>query len=245
MSTPAPRHTQNTLSTPSERQNTPVFKRQAATAPAHACTQFAPHNLLKVRTMRWILVIILALIVLLAGYTVWPIFDLYRIASAVETRNSAALHALVDIPSFRASLTNLIIDAHRKQTDKSLALSERSERPAVGFGLAKILHPERLSDLLGKGSVSTDPALRSSLAAPFAPDSFGSAWQIWLNSDYSGGTFYVTVPVDRPSDQRFRIRLRLVHWDWKLFALDLPESTKTHLIQELAKVMADVPKAPN
>jgi len=111
-----------------------------------------------------------------------------------------------------------------------VALSERSERHAVGFGLAKILHTERLLDVL---------------AAPFTANSFGSTWQIWLNSDYSGRTFYVTVPVDRPSAQHFRIRLRLVNWDWKLLALDLPESANTHLIQELAKVIADLPKSSN
>jgi hypothetical protein len=99
-----------------------------------------------------------------------------------------------------------------------------------------------LLDLLGKGSVSTDPSSRSILATPFAPSSFGSPWQIWLNSDYSGRTFYVTVPVDRPSDQRFRIRLRLVQGDWKLLALDLPESTQAHLVDELSRVIIDRPK---
>jgi len=186
--------------------------------------------------MRWIVVIILAVIVLLAVYTVWPIYDLYRIASAVETRNLVALQELVDFPSLRASLIKQVNDAYRKQTDKA----ERSVGTALG--VAQISHPERLLDLLGKGSVSAYPSLRSSLAAPFAPSSFGSPWQIWLNSDYSGRTFYVTVPVDRPSDQRFRIRLRLVHWDWKLLALELPESTKTHLVEEVAKVMVDGPK---
>ena len=190
--------------------------------------------------MRWIVVIIVPVIVLLAGYTVWPIYDLYRIASAVETRNPAALQELVDFPSLRVSLLKQIRDAYRKQTDKSLALSERSA--GAGVGSVQIFHPERLLDLLGKGSVSAYPSLRSSLAPPFAPSSFGSPWQIWLNSDYSGRTFYVTVPVDRPSDQRFRIRLRLVHWDWKLLALELPESTKTHLVEEVAKVMVDGPK---
>jgi Protein of unknown function (DUF2939) len=190
--------------------------------------------------MRWIVVIILAVIVLLAGYTVWPIYDLYRIASAVETRNPAALQELVDFPSLRVSLLKQIRDAYRKQTDKSVAFSERSA--GAGVGSVQIFHPERLLDLLGKGSVSAYPSLRASLAAPFAPSSFGSPWQIWLNSDYSDRTFYVTVPVDRPSDQRFRIRLRLVHWDWKLLALELPESTKTHLVEEVAKVMVDGPK---
>jgi Protein of unknown function (DUF2939) len=188
--------------------------------------------------MRWIVVVILAVIVLLAVYTVWPIYDLYRIASAVETRNPAALQELVDFPSLRASLIKQVNDAYRKQTDKS----ERSVGTAVAVAL--ISRPERLLDLLGKGSVSVDPSLRSSLAAPFAPSSFGSPWQIWLNSDYSGRTFYVTVPGDRPSDQRFRIRLRLVRGDWRLLALDLPERTKTHLIEEFAKVMDDQPKYP-
>jgi hypothetical protein len=190
--------------------------------------------------MRWIVVIILALIVLLAGYTVWPIYDLYRIASAIETRNPAALRELVDFPSLRVSLSKQITDAHRKQTDKSVVLSERSEKLATGFGLANILNPERLLDLLGKGSA--DRSWGSSLAAPFAANSFGSAWQIWLNSDYSGRAFSVTVPVDRPSDQRFRIRLRLVHWHWKLIGLDLPESVRTQLAQELARATDNLPK---
>jgi Protein of unknown function (DUF2939) len=191
--------------------------------------------------MRWIVLIIVPLIVLLAVYTVWPIYDLYRIASAVETRNLATLQELVDFPSLRVSLIKQIRDAYRKQTDKS-APSERSVGAAVGG--AQMSHPERLVNLLGKGSVSTDPSLRSSLAAPFAPSSFGSPWQVWLNSDYSGRTFYVTVPVDRPSDQRFRIRLRLVRWDWKLLALELPESTKAHIIEEFARMMDDRPSSP-
>jgi hypothetical protein len=121
---------------------------------------------------------------------VWPIYDLYRIASAVEARNHAALRELVDFPSLRASLIKQILDADRKRADKSVV---RSESLATGIGWAKTFHLERLLDLLGKGTASTEPTLRSSLAAPFAPNSLGSAWQIWLNSDYSGRTFYVTV----------------------------------------------------
>ena len=193
--------------------------------------------------MRWTLVIILALIILLAGYTVWPFYNLYRIASAVETRNSAALQDLVDFPSLRASLAQQIADAHLKLTGKSADSSEGSRSVGARLGamiadalLAKIiLNPERLLDLLGKGSVSADPSPPSGLTAPFAANSLGSAWQTWLNSDYSGRNFYVAVPVDGPSDQRFRVRLRLVQWVWKLSGLDLPESTITHLTQELTR----------
>jgi len=69
--------------------------------------------------MRWTLFIIIVLIILLAGYTVWPFYSLYRIASAVETRNSAALQELVDIPSLRSSMARQIADAHLKLTGKS------------------------------------------------------------------------------------------------------------------------------
>jgi hypothetical protein len=193
--------------------------------------------------MRWTLVIILALIILLAGYTVWPFYNLYRIASAVETRNSATLQELVDFPSLRASMAQQIADAHLKLTGKSADSSESGRSLRARFGaviadamLAKIiLNPERFLDLLGKGSVSADPSPSSGLAAPFATNSLGSAWQTWLNSDYSGRSFYVAVPVDRPFDQRFRIRLRLVHWNWKLSGLDLPESTAMDLAQELTR----------
>lgn len=136
-----------------------------------------------------------------------------------------------------------IADAHLKLTGKSADSSESGRSLSARFGsviadamLAKIiLNPERLLDLLGKGSVSADPSPSSGLAAPFAANSLGSAWQTWLNSDYSGRNFYVAVPVDRLSDQRFRIRLRLVHWNWKLSGLDLPESTAMDLAQELAR----------
>ncbi|MGB8896849.1 MAG: DUF2939 domain-containing protein [Pseudolabrys sp.] len=193
--------------------------------------------------MRWTLVIILALIILLAGYTVWPFYSLYRIASAVETRNSAALQELVDFPSLRASFAQQIADAYLKLIGKSADSSEGSRSLEARFGatvadamLAEIiLNPERLLDLLGKGSVSADPSPPSGLAAPFAANSLGSVWQTWLNSDYSGRNFYVAVPVDRPFDQRFRVRLRLVHLDWKLSGLELPESMAMDLAQELVR----------
>ncbi len=69
--------------------------------------------------MRSTLAIIFALIILLAGYTIWPFYSLYRIASAVETRNSAALQELVDFPSLRVSMAQQIANAHLKLTCKS------------------------------------------------------------------------------------------------------------------------------
>src|SRR5512139_851370 len=140
--------------------------------------------------MRWILVIILAMIPLLTGYTVWPIYGLYRIASAVETRNSAALQELIDFPSLRASLAQQIANAHlKKLTSKSAGSSERSESPVTaGVGatiadamLAKIIfNPERLLDLLGKGWGSADPSPPTGLAAPFTGQRMADLAQLGL-----------------------------------------------------------------
>ena len=193
--------------------------------------------------MRWTLATILAMATLLAGYTVWPIYGLYRIASAVETRNSVALQELIDFPSLRASVAGQIAGAHPKLTGKSAESRDGSRSLESRFGamiadalLAKIIfNPERLLDLLGKGSISADPSRSSGLAAPFAANSLGNVWQTWLNSDYSGRNFYVAVPVDRPFDQRLGIRLRLVDWEWKLSGLDLPERMATDLAEELAR----------
>ena len=193
--------------------------------------------------MRWTLVIILALIILLAAYTVWPFYGLYRIASAVETRNSrcvAGIGRFSILARFDGSADcRCLSETHRQVSGYKRRHQKFGSRVGAMVAdalLAKIiLNPERLLDLLGKGLVSANPSPPSGLAAPFAANSLGSAWQTWLNSDYSGGNFYVAVPVDRPFDQRFGIRLRLVHWDWKLSGLDLPESMAMDLAQELAR----------
>ena len=108
--------------------------------------------------MRWTLIIVLAMFALLTGYTVWPIYGLYRIASAVETRNSAALHELIDFPSFRVSLARQIAATHRKKlTGTSADSSERPLTAGVAGTIADamlakiILNPERLLGLARAG----------------------------------------------------------------------------------------------
>src|SRR6516164_6428355 len=154
--------------------------------------------------MRWTLVTILAMVALLAGYTVWPFYGLYRIASAVETRNSVALQGLTDFPSLRVSLAVQIADANRKLTGKlaesrdgSRSLESRLAAKIADALLAPLIFaPERLFVLLDKGSISADPARSSALSAPLAANSLGSAWQTWVNADYVVRNFDVAVPVD-------------------------------------------------
>ena len=99
-----------------------------------------------------------------------------------------------------------------------------------------ILNPERLLDLLGKGSVSADPSPPSGLAAPFAANSLGSAWQTWLNSDCSGRNFYVAVPILTGRS----INVSVFGSDWSIWigncrGLELPESLAMDFAQELVR----------
>ena len=86
--------------------------------------------------MRWTLVIILASIILLAGYTVWPFYSLYRIASAVETRNSAALQELIDSIRQHGIIQPLIVRQAGARFE--LIAGERRWRAAQEIGLATV-----------------------------------------------------------------------------------------------------------
>jgi hypothetical protein len=59
--------------------------------------------------MRWGLWTTVVLIVLLVAYFAWPLVGFYSLASAVESRNAAALAERVDFPSLRRSLSQQVI----------------------------------------------------------------------------------------------------------------------------------------
>jgi hypothetical protein len=48
------------------------------------------------------------------------------------------------------------------------------------------------------------------------------------------------VPVNRPKEKQFRVRLALSGWTWKLSGLDLPHELQERLVREFAKQDARV-----
>src|SRR5262249_1108825 len=75
--------------------------------------------------------------------------------------------------------------------------------------------------------------------APFASASSKSLWQLWLNSDYRGRSFYIYLPPKKSRAEQFRAHLRLIAWRCRIVGFDLPQDLKEHLAKELVKLAQD------
>jgi hypothetical protein len=199
----------------------------------------------------WIAAILL---LLLLAYFLWPVGDLYRLASAIEAKDSAALAKLVDFPALKKSLTKQLVHAYleitgkkrEKQKKPKLTLIERSVAIGVGASIAEpivaqLLNEKTLLDLLSKGRLSVKGGtgegqkVEAELAelAPFTKATAEKAWQIWLTTDYRGTDIYARLPPDKPRDEQFRVTLSLAGLQWKLAALELPQPMLIQFAKEL------------
>ena len=107
--------------------------------------------------MRWTVWIAVVLLVVLSAYAVWPVVGFYKIASAVESRDTAALTQRVDFRSLRKALTKQLIATYLELTRKKLGLIEKSIAVGVGGSIAdpivaRLVNAETLLDLLTKGN---------------------------------------------------------------------------------------------
>lgn len=193
------------------------------------------------RVMRWKIWIPFVLIAFLAAYAVWPVAGFYRIASAVQSRNAAALTERVDFPSLRKSLTKQLLSTYLELTgkEKKLGLIGKSIALGVGGSIAgpivdRLVNAETLLDLLSKGSAGQNAPVTPEFA-PFSEAALHSGWQTWWASEYGLGDFYVHLPPTKPPDERFKVKLSLSQWRWKLSGIDLPEALKVQLVQEILK----------
>jgi Protein of unknown function (DUF2939) len=191
-----------------------------------------------IRWGRWITVL---LILLLATYVTWPLVGFYRIASAVESKNAAALAQRVEFPSLRRSLSQQVIAEYLKLTGKDEKLGRFRTGVATGVGaalaapvIAQFLNAETLLDFLNKGSVK-DGAKISSEIPPFSGSSWRNAWQVWWHSEYGLTRFHAYLPPDKPKNEQFKVGLSLRDWRWKLTGIGLPEHLRVQLAQELVR----------
>ena len=197
--------------------------------------------------MKRALSILLVLAVALVGYAAWPVYGLNNIRTVIEARNADALDKLVDYPELRRSLTEQIVQAYLKSSGKAQQLGALGTQVAAGVGatmadpmVEKLLNSKALIELFtgGRPGAAAAGGPDLSLAGISLNTAFSSGWQLFKNSEYSGGLYYVSLPPDAPADKRFRVRLRLSDWQWKLAGVGLPEDVKTRVAQELQKSAA-------
>lgn len=189
--------------------------------------------------MRWFLRIVLVLVLVLAAYTAWPLYGLYRLGMAFEARNASAVAELVDFSALRGSLTRQLMLTYLNLTGQDARLGRAATEIAAGLAssvadpiVARLINPESLIELLNRGSLGGGRSLNVGLPSP-STFAVGGVWRTWLNAEYSGRSFHVSLPVERPPAERFRLHLRLIQWRWKLSGIDLPERLRVELAQEI------------
>ena len=87
--------------------------------------------------MRRTIAIGVILLFLWLAYSVWPFFAVYRLASAVQVRDVAAVKELVDFRALRGSLTAQIVRTYLRMTGKvgrSGSMLEQFARRSWSFG---------------------------------------------------------------------------------------------------------------
>jgi hypothetical protein len=195
--------------------------------------------------MRWTLRIAALLAVLMAAYAVWPVVGFYRIASAVQARDAAALSARVDFRALRKSLTKQILATYLELTGKEKKLGLLGKSIAMGIGgsmlepiVAQLINEQTLIDLLSKGKTGDGSGGSIKVPtdlAPFSQSALSSGWQTWWASEYGLGDYYLHLPPGKSVGEQFVVRLSLKEWQWKLSGIDLPELMRMQLAQEIVK----------
>src|SRR6266403_285086 len=105
--------------------------------------------------MRKTIATFVVLSAILIGYTAWPLYDLFVLVRAIETRDVDTVVRHVYFDQVRISLTNQIIAAYVRRTGLQISPLARSMAGAA-LGIAdpivnKLISPEALSDLLAVG----------------------------------------------------------------------------------------------
>ena len=183
-----------------------------------------------------------AVLVLWLAYAVWPFFGVYRLVGAVQARDAAALSERVDFVALRRSLTTQIATAYLRLTGKAGRPGSIVEQFTVGVAasvadpiVAKLVSPESLLDLLHTGRPSGVAADNLPSIEGLGAQALGSAWRLYLNSELGIGRFFISLPVDKPPAERFRLGFCLTGWTWKLCGVELPEQLQIRLAQEILK----------
>ena len=189
--------------------------------------------------MRKTIATLVVLGLILIGYTAWPLYDLFVLVRAIETRDVGTVTRHVYFDRVRISLTDQVVAAYVRRTGIQMSPLARS-MAAAALSIAdpvvkKLISPEALSELLAVGwpvAVVPDPPPGT---IGITRSTMGTIWQVFANSEYGLGRFEVAAPAALPPQQRFGLTFRLLQWRWRLVAVTLPENIQNLLADELIK----------
>ena len=194
--------------------------------------------------MRKTILTIIILGLLWAGLLAWPLFDLFRLARAIENRDIATVTRLVDFVRVRNSLTQQIVDAYAKRT--GARVNARAQGIAFSIAdplIARIVSADALAELLRAGWPVTIVPEGARDGTGISVAALGTILDIFSHSEYGIGRFEITVPVRIPAERAFGLEMRLTQWTWRLATVRLPDQVSEILANEIAKSTRTVPPA--
>jgi len=207
--------------------------------PARAGKPFKAIRRSLARLMRktWIALGVICL--LWIGYTVWPLYELTVLVSAIDARDLSTVVRRINFDRVRVSLTEQMVTAYFRRSgtkpspfaQQAIAAGASVLSPVVN----KLVSPEALSEFLAVGwpvAVAGNPPAGS---VGINRETLGTAWQIFGASHYGLGRFEVSAPIELPPANRFWLRFQLLAWRWQLTGVLLPEPIQNLLADELIK----------
>src|SRR5438067_8316224 len=165
--------------------------------------------------MRHTIRVVAVLALVWIGYLAWPIYDLFALVRAIESRDVGAVTDAVYFDAVRISLTNQVVDVYLRCAGIQIGpLRRNMAAAAIAHPIVeRLISPEAVSQLLSAGWPT--PVL------PAPPGTIGittcticTVWQIFANSEYGFGRIEVAVLAALPWLQLFRLLLRILHDAW-------------------------------
>ena len=133
--------------------------------------------------MRKMMATVAVLCLVWIGYTAWPLYDLFVLIRAMETRDVNAVTRHVYFDAVRVSLTNQVVAAYVRRTGIKISpLAQSVVAGALGIAdpiVNKLISPEALSELLAVGwpvTVVPDPPPGT---VGITRSTIGTIWQIF------------------------------------------------------------------
>jgi hypothetical protein len=191
--------------------------------------------------MRKTIVAIAILAVLWIAYAIWPFLALQGLAKAIERRDAAAIASYVDFAAVRVSLSQQIVETYARLTgrkDSPLGAGTAVVASSIADPIiAKLINPEAFAEMMQHGWPVTVLPEKPPEAAGLTPETLGTAWQLFVASEYGIARFHVGMPASLPEAQRFTFGFRLAQWRWRLASVQLPEAIQVRLAEELIKAL--------
>src|SRR6266480_5870381 len=151
--------------------------------------------------MRYTIRVLAVLALVWIGYLAWPIYDLFVLIRAVESRDVGVVTNGVYFDAVRISLTNQVVDAYLRRAGIQIGPLRRNIAAAAIANpvVEKLISPEALSQLLTVGwPVTVVPDGPPPATIGITANTIGTIWQIYANSEYGFGRFEVAGPAALP-----------------------------------------------